>query len=484
MSSCSAKDRLKIQLVLVIGLLRRKPPTMNIYDYCSCLKARYGSYSANNLQVTPETTGDAPSATTQPTKPPPAAKKKRQKAADNNEPKAKRKKPNTEKRLERDSEAGGSSRLETRLNEPKSNEVWAERSFQTEATAMSCDDPVPNTVFFRAMDILAKEKDVSIEDAKLLYKLGSCRATMRQSASAGTAEPGDPKFSFATSQVLLILGKILGSIISKARLASTFEGRGQTDSSQTQQQDLRTRLDALQVALFGLLEGAKAQSRSGSGETDKSENFGATLATVIIQPAMAAFTDISLRAVSQPNSTDPEHGPDGSALPLLYGVVAVVLEHSQLMDASTLWSIASGAASSGVREIQNLIRADLHAASPGSTEGLLSQEVPSPDSDRPDKWRAVRGDAIRLICSVLRLSFPIISRLASPSPTEANEDENSREITERETFRKGIAESIMELTMDGVSGAENEGVMQTPFRRLEDEEWFLILQMGELLLDP
>ncbi|KAG8995323.1 hypothetical protein FRB90_000210 [Tulasnella sp. 427] len=483
MSSCSAKDQLKIQLILVIGLLRRKPPTMNIYDYCSCLKARYSSHPANNLQVTPETTGDAPSETTQPTESPPAAKKKRQKAADNNELKAKRKKPNAEKR-ERDSEAGGSSCLETRPNEPKSNEAWAEKSLQTEATAMPCDDPVPNTVFFRAMDILAKEKDVSIEDAKLLYKLGSCRATIRQSASAATAEPGDPKFSFATSQVLIILGKILSSIISKAQMASSFERPGQTDCSQSRQQDLRTRLDALQVALFGLLEGAKAQSYSRSNDTDNSEDFGATLATVIIQPAMAAFTSISLRAVSQPSSTDPENGPDGSVLPLLYGVIAVVVEHSQSMNGSTLWNIASEAARSGVREIQNLMRADLHAASPDSTEGLLSQEVPSPDSDRSDKWRAVRGDAIRLICSVLRLSFPIISRLASPSRTEANEDEDSREIAERQACRKGMVESIMELTMDGVSGAENEGVTQTPFRRLEDEEWFLILQMGELLLDP
>lgn len=284
----------------------------------------------------------------------------------------------------------------------------------------------------------------------------------------------------------MILGKILNSVIAQAQRVFDPKSPLHAESRPPQQQDLRNRLEALQVAIFGLMDIMK-----DSKETDRSESVSGEsdprtcLASTIVQPTMAAFTAVSLATASQASLGDDQRSFYSSFLLILYGIMAIMLEHLQCGEASesTQWIIASVAANSGIQQIQDLVRVDPTTVHSGSTEDVLQQAVTSPDSDRLEEWRAVRREAIRLLCSVLQLAFPVICRLSSPSSAEPPEDEDATEMERRDAVRKGLVESIVDLTTNEAERAGNEETIQSPFRRLDDEEWYLILRMGDLLLD-
>ncbi|KAG8972138.1 hypothetical protein FRC05_010306 [Tulasnella sp. 425] len=463
----------------MVGLLRHKPKTVNIHDYCASLASRYGRLHPRSSEPTPAALLEQGK---QPDHTPPASDQGHEQIEPN--VKAKRKKPNGKKRQNQNSKTDVSSRLKVSHNELEQLGSSAKTATLPLESVNDLDDdpdPVPNDVFFRAMDILAKERDVSVDDAKHLYKLGSCRANLRQrtSTAANGAGPATPPYPVAQS--IRILGKILDSIV---QVISSPESSMRPESRPTQQQDLLTRLEALQVAIFGLLDVVEDSNRVNGREGACGEqDLGTRLASSIVQPTMAAFKTVSLAAVSRLSHSGSQHNLGSSLLSLLYGIIAVLLEHPQSSESATLWTVASVAASSGIQEILELIRVDPSTARLSSTEASAEEEVASPDSDRSAEWWTVRRDAIRFICSVFRLAFPIVSRRPLPSSTEATEDEDATEIERRAGVKKGLVESVMKLTMDGVERAENAETIQSPFRRLDDEEWYLILQMGELLLD-
>ncbi|KAG8925001.1 hypothetical protein FRC01_010810 [Tulasnella sp. 417] len=477
---------MSMQLLLVVGLLRHKPNnvgihgTLAVFLYCLIAKTHPESSepicgasqeSAQQLSQTSETTFGAEQA---------------QKDTKSNA-KPKRKKPDGKKRQNQKPKEGGSSRLKACSGVLEGSITSVENpSLPPEPINDIPDDPVTNPAFFHAMDILAKERDVSVEDAKLLYKLGSYRANIRQRSSVQAAEASPATASYPLSQAIRILGKILNSLIAQVQIVLDPKSPPPAEPRPPQQQELRTRLEALQVAIFGLLDVVTYSKVADRCESVSDESGpGTCLATSIVQPVMAAFTAVSLTTALQATPNDDQRSFYSSFLLLVYGIMAIILEHFQWSEAtaSTLWIIASVAANSGVQQIQNLIQVDPTTVRCSSAEAVLQQEVASPDSDRSKEWRVVRREAIRLLCSVLQLAFPLICRLSSPSSVDAPEDEDATEMEKRAAVKKGLVESMIDLTTNEVERAENEETNQSPFRRLDDEEWYLILRMGDLLLD-
>ncbi|KIO24805.1 hypothetical protein M407DRAFT_25856 [Tulasnella calospora MUT 4182] len=474
-----------MQLLLVVGLLRHKPKNVDIHEYCTFLKSRYGRIHPDSSEPIPVASQQLGQQLSQTSDAPVVAEQAPKETESNAKPK--RKKPNPKKRQNQNSKQDGSSRLKVCPGEIEGSITLVENpASPPESINNVPDDPVTNPVFFHTMDILAKEREVSVEDAKLLYKLGSCRANIRQRPSTLTGEAGPAAASYPLSEAIRILGKILNSVIAHVQIVLDPESPLRVGPRPPQQQDLRTRVEALQVAIFGLLDVIKDSKGTDSRDSVSDEScLGTRLASAIVQPTMAAFNAVSVATWSQASPGDDQRSFYSSFMLLLYGIMAIILEPSQWSEASgsTLWIVASAAANSGIQQIQDLIRVDPTAASSSSTEDVLQQEVASLNSDRSEEWCAVRREAIRLLCSVLQLAFPVICHLSSPSYAEASEDEGTTEMERRAGVRKGLVKSIVDLTTNEVERAENEGTMQSPFRRLDDEEWYLILRMGDLLLD-
>ncbi|KAG9050959.1 hypothetical protein FS837_000622 [Tulasnella sp. UAMH 9824] len=491
MTAASRTERhtkhMNAQLLLVVGLLRHKPKNFDIHEYCTFLKSRYGRTHPENSGPVSVASQESGQQLRQSSEAPVVAEEAQKVESLFADAKPKRKKPNGKKRQNQGWKRDRSSRLKDISGELAASIPSVENSpLPPESINNVPDDPVTNPVFFRAMDILAKERDVSVEDAKLLYKLGSCRANIRQRPSLLAGEPSPAEASYPLAQAIRILGKILNTVVAQAQIVFDPKSSPRAEPRPLQQQDLRTRLEALQVAVFGLLDVMKDSKGADRRESVSDESDPTTcLARTIVQPTMAAFTAVSLATLSQASLGEGQRSFYSSFLLLLYGIMAIMLEHPQCDEASesTLWIIASVAANSGIQQIQDLVRVDPTTVHSSSTEDVLQQVVASPDSDRLEEWGAVRREAIRLLCSVLQLAFPIICCLSSPSSAEPPEDEDATEMERRDAVRKGLVESIVDLTTNEAERAGNEDTIQSPFRRLDDEEWYLILRMGDLLLD-